>query len=159
MLGNWVGNGNFLPTPGIQELRVCSNFCLCPPLHPSNPNPHGFGLCMKREILWLMSMRQRNESSLIPGPGASRPTVQGHWPEIPLYAGPKANQDWIQWVSQPPFQSWQQMSGHQQPLIRAPTFSRTFLPNNNKAFLFIKRHSLEDCLVLLETQTHSSQGL
>lgn len=145
MLDNWVGNGNFLLTPGVQELRVCSNLCFCCLPHPL----HGFGLCMKREILWLISMRQRSESSLIPGPGASRPTVRGHWPEIPLYAGPKANQDWIQWVSQPPFQSWQQMSGHQQPLIRGPTFSLTFLPHNNKAFLFIKRYSLEDCLVLL----------
>lgn len=80
-------------------------------------------------------MRQRNESSLIPGPGASLSTVRGHWPEIPLYAGLKANQDWIQWVSQPPFQSWQQMLGHQQPLIRAPTFSLTYLPHNNTAFL------------------------
>lgn len=111
-------------------------------------------------------MRQRNESSLIPGPGASLSTVRGHWPEIPLYAGPKANQDWIQWVSQPPFQSWQQMLGHQQPLIRAPTFSLTFLPHNNTAFLslffppqFIKQYSLEDCLVLWETRSHSSQYL
>lgn len=80
-------------------------------------------------------MRQRNESSLIPGPGASLSTVRGHWPEIPLYAGLKANQDWIQWASQPPFQSWQQMLRHQQPLIRAPTFSLTYLPHNNTAFL------------------------
>lgn len=100
-----------------------------------SPTPHGFGLHMKREILWLISMRQRNESSLIPGPGASLSTVRGHWPEIPLYAGLKANQDWIQWASQPPFQSWQQMLGHQQPLIRAPTFSLTYLPHNNTAFL------------------------
>lgn len=76
----------------------------------------------------LSNPRAGRQPSHCTGPLARNPTV--------CWAQSQPGLDTMNFTAT--FQSWQRMSGHQQPLIRAPTFSLTFLPNNNKAFFIYK---------------------